>query len=48
MEYKSNLELNIKLKTEHIYKKYGRNVKIIVSSSERNRANYQVKEGQCH
>ncbi|KXH79729.1 hypothetical protein [Sporosarcina sp. HYO08] len=38
MEYKTNLETNIKQKTENIYKKYGQSVNIVISSSERNRA----------
>lgn len=38
MEYKTNLETNIKLKSENIYKKYGPNVNIVISSSERKRA----------
>ncbi|MCM3711665.1 hypothetical protein [Sporosarcina luteola] len=35
MEYKTNIKTNIKHKTEHIYKKYGRNVNIVISSSDR-------------
>jgi hypothetical protein len=38
VEYKINLELNVKLKTNYIYKKYGQNVNIVISSSERNKA----------
>lgn len=35
--YKTSLETNINLKNEHIYKKYGENVNIIISSLEKNK-----------
>lgn len=38
VEYKTDIELNVSLKTQDIYKKYGNNVKIVISSSGRMKA----------
>ena len=46
MKYKTNLETNIELKTEHIQKRYGQNVNIIISSSKRSRT-YTLEEMGC-
>lgn len=38
MGYKTDLEENIRLKTEFIIDRYGRDIKIAISSSERSKA----------
>ncbi|WP_153722656.1 hypothetical protein [Sporosarcina cascadiensis] len=38
MRYKTDVEENISLKTESLQEKYGKNIKIVISSSERVKA----------
>lgn len=45
MAYKTNLEINLDFKKDHIRKKHGQNVDIVISSSERNK-NYSEQEIQ--